>query len=108
METSIIPIGNSKGVRLPAAFLRKLDSNRVTLRQGEDGTIEIKPVRRVIPRSEWAAILEKLDCSPEASFEDWDVTLADGLNDEEAQSIQKVGRSSRGPKSRARKRDKQG
>lgn len=41
METSIIRIGNSKGIIIPAAILKKLglkEGSKVTLKEKEDGT----------------------------------------------------------------------
>ena len=41
METSIIRIGNSKGIIIPAAILKKLglkDGSKVTLKEKEDGS----------------------------------------------------------------------
>ena len=78
MQARIISIGNSKGIRIPKSYLNKLGTEDVTLEQTDEGIL-IRPFKGVIPRSEWSAILAKMDCGPEQEFSDWDQTLDDGL-----------------------------
>ena len=53
MQSHIIPIGNSKGIRLPAALLRQCNiTDEVELLAGKDEII-IRPVFKS-PRANWA------------------------------------------------------
>jgi antitoxin MazE len=77
----ITQIGNSKGVRLPKELALSLGTTEVTLEQTIEGIL-IKPAPAIPPLKEWAALFAKADTSPEPEFNDWDVTLQDGLEDE--------------------------
>ena len=77
----ITKIGNSKGVRLPKELALSLGTTEVILEQTVEGIL-IKPAPAIPPLSQWAALFEKADTSPEPELEDWDVTLQDGLEDE--------------------------
>jgi antitoxin component of MazEF toxin-antitoxin module len=77
----ISKIGNSKGVRLPKELVLSLGTTEVILEQISEGIL-IKPAPAVPPLSQWAAIFALADKSPEPEFEDWDITLNDGLEDE--------------------------
>ena len=79
MQARIISIGNSKGVRIPKSYLDKLGTEDITIEQTAQGIL-IKPLRRIIPRSEWGAILSGMDCSTEPEFADWDQTISDGID----------------------------
>ncbi len=79
--TSIIPIGNSKGIRIPKDYLNALGETQVLLEKTEEGIL-IKPVPAVPPLSEWEMLFTKADTSMEPEFQDWDTTLADGLETE--------------------------
>jgi antitoxin MazE len=77
----ITQIGNSKGVRLPKELALSLGTTEVTLEQTIEGIL-IKPAPAIPPLKEWAALFAKADTSPEPEFNDWDITLQDGLEDE--------------------------
>lgn len=77
----ITQIGNSKGVRLPKELALSLGTTEVILEPTADGIL-IKPASTVPPLSQWAAIFAQADTSPEPEFNDWDITLKDGLEDE--------------------------
>ena len=77
----ITQIGNSKGVRLPKELALSLGTTEVTLEQTIEGIL-IKPAPAIPPLKEWAALFAKADTSAEPEFNDWDVTLQDGLEDE--------------------------
>ena len=77
----ITQIGNSKGVRLPKELALSLGTTEVILQQTEEGIL-IKPAPAIPPLKEWAAIFAKADTSPEPDFNEWDITLQDGLEDE--------------------------
>jgi len=80
-HAKITQIGNSKGVRLPKELALSLGSTEVTLEQTPEGIL-IKAAPAIPPLSQWAAIFAKADTSPEPEFDEWDVTLQDGLEDE--------------------------
>lgn len=81
-HAQISKIGNSKGVRLPKELALSLGTTEVILEQTSDGIL-IKPAPKVPPLSQWPAIFAQADKSPEPEFEDWDITLKDGLEDDE-------------------------
>lgn len=78
MNTKIIQIGNSQGVRLPK---KMLEARGITLGQKAeivehaDGLL-LKPIKH--PRADWAEQFAKCDCSPDPEFEyfenQWDNT----------------------------------
>ncbi|MBU0765934.1 MAG: AbrB/MazE/SpoVT family DNA-binding domain-containing protein [Bacteroidetes bacterium] len=51
MQTSIIQIGNSRGLIIPRNFLKYLGSNRVDIELSDNGLL-LKPVKN--PREGWA------------------------------------------------------
>ncbi len=77
----ITQIGNSKGVRLPKELALSLGTAEVTLEKTLEGIL-IKPAPAIPPLKEWAALFAKADTGPEPEFNDWDITLQDGLEDE--------------------------
>jgi antitoxin MazE len=77
----ITQIGNSKGVRLPKELALSLGTTEVILQQTEEGIL-IKPAPAIPPLKQWAAIFANADTSPEPEFNEWDITLQDGLEDE--------------------------
>jgi antitoxin MazE len=81
-QTHIIKVGNSKGVRIPKEYLANLGTENVIL-EATDNCIIIRPASpQTPPRSEWAAILAKMDTTtPEPELDEWDITLSDGLED---------------------------
>lgn len=52
MKTTIIPIGNSKGVRIPKAVLEQCHIENEAIMEVEKGAIVIKPARKE-PRKDW-------------------------------------------------------
>ena len=59
MLINIVPIGNSKGIRIPKAILDQCDiKNEVDL-EVENGKITIEPIKR-IPRNGWTESLIKM------------------------------------------------
>jgi antitoxin MazE len=77
----ITQIGNSKGVRLPKELALSLGTTEVVLEQTPEGIL-IKPAPTIPPLKQWAAIFANADTSPEPEFNEWDITLQDGLEDE--------------------------
>lgn len=80
METSIIQIGNSKGLRLSKTILEKYNIKDKVEMILEEGHIIIKPID--IPRKDWAIAFEKMhenkddlllieDVFEDDNFEEW-------------------------------------
>jgi antitoxin MazE len=81
-HTHIVKLGNSKGVRIPKAWLSALGTEDVFLTQVDNG-IMITPAESAIPpRHTWVRIIatmQKPENEPEV--DDWEITVGDGLDD---------------------------
>ena len=85
MQTRLIPIGNSYGIRLPKSIIKQfdLDKNNLEIVVKEDG-IFITPIANVPPLNEWEKLFKEagkkgFDAAKDISeFADWDITLNDG------------------------------
>jgi len=80
-QARITQIGNSKGVRLPKELAMSLGTTEVVLERTSEGIL-IKPAPAIPPLKEWATIFANADTSPDPEFNEWDITLQDGLEDE--------------------------
>ena len=80
LDIKIVPIGNSKGVRLPKKLLdRYAIKDRVVLEQREEGILlRSKQDRRL----SWEETYKEMAEAPE-DWSDLDATLDDGLKDED-------------------------
>jgi antitoxin MazE len=58
MQVDIIQVGNSKGIRIPAAILKQLGVNTKLDMEVVEGQIILKPTR--IPREGWEKTLKKM------------------------------------------------
>ena len=76
-HTSIIKVGNSKGIRIPKDYLVSLGKD-VVLEKTKDGLL-IRPSHQVAPLKDWDKIFAAADTTPEQEFKDWDITLGDGI-----------------------------
>jgi len=76
-HTSIIKVGNSKGIRIPKDYLKSL-GKEVVLEKTKEGLL-IRPAHQVVPLKEWDKLFAAADAAPEKEFNDWDITLGDGL-----------------------------
>ena len=66
MRTQLIAIGNSRGIRIPAAIIRECGLEGEVDIEVREGGILVKPSNN--PRSSWeAAILKTLEDDPNAS-----------------------------------------
>ena len=74
MKVSVVPIGNSRGVRIPKAILDQCDIQSEVDLDVRDGKIILEPVRRK-PRSGWS------EAFAEMSAEDDDRLLIDDAID---------------------------
>ena len=76
-HTSIVKIGNSKGIRIPKDYLEAL-GKEVVLEKTKDGLL-IRAAHEVVPLKDWDKLFAAADTTPEAEFNDWDITLGDGV-----------------------------
>ncbi len=87
MQTRLIAIGNSYGIRLPKAIIKRfdLDKNNLEIIVKEDGIL-ITPVVNVPPLSEWDNLFKEarkkgFNAEKDAEeFKDWNTTLEDGID----------------------------
>jgi antitoxin MazE len=79
-QTQIIKIGNSNGIRIPKDYLKVLGTTDVVL-ELTNNSLTITPLTTTAPpRSKWDGILAKMKIEPEDDFNDFDTTLADGID----------------------------
>lgn len=75
MQSTLIKIGNSKGVRIPASLLKEYDfEDEVILELTEEGIL-LKPAKS--PRKGWGAAFKKMHAQKD------DVLLIDDVFDDE-------------------------
>lgn len=78
MEVSIIKIGNSKGVIIPARFLKKLGAQSKVEMEEREGGLFLKPIKK--PREGW----EKAAKAAHKEGED-EILYPDVFDDEETE-----------------------
>ncbi|MDR4497305.1 MAG: AbrB/MazE/SpoVT family DNA-binding domain-containing protein [Candidatus Scalindua sp.] len=82
-DIKLIPIGNSKGIRLPKKILRKYGfSESVVLEEKEDGVLLH---RKEDKKLTWEETFKSMSEEKE-NWNDFDVTLMDGLEEENLDS----------------------
>ena len=80
-QTQIIKIGNSNGIRIPKEYLLSFSSKNVVIKL-ENNSLISTPINTVTPpRSKWGDILAKMKIEPEEDWNDFNTTLADGIED---------------------------
>lgn len=87
MQTRLIAIGNSFGVRLPKSIISQLSLDKTDLEISviENGVL-ITPVSNVPPLSAWDRLFKeakKKGFDPKKDAEDfdaWNITLSDGID----------------------------
>ncbi len=82
-DIKLIPIGNSKGIRLPKKILQKYGfSESVVLEEKEEGVLlHRKEDKKLTWEETFKSISEKKE-----NWNDFDVTLMDGLEEENLDS----------------------
>lgn len=83
-------IGNSRGVRLPAASLRRYRIGESVLMEERSDGILLRPVGPAIPKLSWEETAKEMAASHEG-WSAWEAAAADGLEDIPWQSL-KTGR----------------
>ena len=64
MRVSVVPIGNSRGIRLPKAILEQLQISDQLELEVENKQIILRPIKRE-PRSGWEEALQKMNNNQE-------------------------------------------
>lgn len=72
-------IGNSRGIRLPAAMLRKYHITDALIAEERADEIVLRPQRAMRQKLSWAETARAMAAAREV-WDDWDTTTADGLH----------------------------
>lgn len=87
MQTRLIQIGNSYGIRLPQSIIKQLNLDKNALEIAvKDGSILITPISDVPPLAEWDKLFKEaknngFDAAEDAKdFSDWNITVSDGID----------------------------
>lgn len=79
VELKVARIGNSRGVRIPAATLERYRiGDSVVMEERSDGIL-LRPLGRAAPKLSWEETARAMAAAHE-NWNAWDVTDADGLN----------------------------
>ncbi|HEY2775746.1 MAG TPA: AbrB/MazE/SpoVT family DNA-binding domain-containing protein [Candidatus Binatia bacterium] len=78
VKLKVARIGNSRGVRLPAASLRRYRIGDTVLMEELSEGILLRPSGRVTEKLSWEETARQM-ASPAESWSEWDVALGDGL-----------------------------
>jgi antitoxin MazE len=72
-------IGNSRGIRLPAALLRKYHIKDTLIAEERADEIVLRPQRATRQKLSWAETAKAMAAAREV-WSEWDPTAADGLH----------------------------
>jgi antitoxin component of MazEF toxin-antitoxin module len=72
-------IGNSRGVRLPAASLRRYRIGETVVMEERSDGILLRPTGRTVEKLSWEATAREMALSHE-DWSAWDHTVSDGLD----------------------------
>lgn len=75
----IARIGNSRGIRIPAAMLRKYHMTDSVIAEEKANEISLRPRRSRQKKLSWAETAKSMAAARE-NWADWDVTASDGLH----------------------------
>jgi antitoxin component of MazEF toxin-antitoxin module len=78
MELKVSRIGNSRGVRLPAASLRRYRIGAAVLMEERSEGIFLRPLGPIVEKLSWADTAREMEAGQE-DWSEWDVADADGL-----------------------------
>lgn len=82
MSTAVLKIsriGNSRGIRLPAAMLRKYHIKDTLLAEERPDEIALRPQRAIRQKLSWAETAKAMAVARE-DWSEWDATVGDGLH----------------------------
>ena len=82
-HVQIIPIGNSKGIRLPKAILQKYGFSETLLLEETEQGILLRSIET--PKLSWEETFKAMAAEQE-DWDDFEDTLLDGLNSDEFDS----------------------
>ncbi len=80
VKLKVARIGNSRGVRLPAASLRRYRIGEIVLMEERSEGILLRPTGPAVEKLSWEATAREMAASRE-DWRAWDTTAADGLED---------------------------
>jgi antitoxin component of MazEF toxin-antitoxin module len=78
IELKVAPIGNSRGVRLPAETLKRYGIDATVVMEERSDGILLRPVGRAPAKLSWEDTAHEMAASGE-DWSDWDTAVADGL-----------------------------
>ncbi len=81
-DIKLVPIGNSKGVRIPKALLQKYGLNDTLLLEETDRGLLLR--KRGDNKLSWEDTFKAM-ANEKEDWEDFDTTLPDGLEDEDVE-----------------------
>jgi antitoxin MazE len=82
MKTAVLKvsrIGNSRGIRLPAALLRKYHIADTIIAEEKTDEIVLRPARGSRPKLSWEETAKAMAAAKE-DWSEWESTSGDGLN----------------------------
>jgi antitoxin component of MazEF toxin-antitoxin module len=80
MPLKVARIGNSRGVRLPAATLRRYRIGETVVMEERSEGILLRPTGPAVRKLSWEETAREMAASPE-DWGAWDATTADGLGE---------------------------
>jgi antitoxin component of MazEF toxin-antitoxin module len=88
MKLKVARIGNSRGVRLPAASLRRYRIGETVVMEEKSEGILLRPSGPVVQKLSWEETAREMAASRE-DWSAWDIAAADGLHDVPWQAARK-------------------
>ena len=79
MKLKVARIGNSRGVRLPAASLRKYRIGETVVMEERAEGILLRPTGPAVEKLSWEETAREMAASRE-DWREWDAAVADGLD----------------------------
>jgi antitoxin component of MazEF toxin-antitoxin module len=80
IKLKVARIGNSRGVRLPAASLRRYRIGEAVLMEERSDGILLRPMSSTVPKLSWEETALEMAASRE-DWSEWDATAVDGLDE---------------------------
>jgi antitoxin component of MazEF toxin-antitoxin module len=80
IELKVARIGNSKGIRLPAATLRRYRIGQVLIMEERSEGIMLKPAGPSVEKLSWEETAREMAAAGE-TWSEWDAAVADGLEE---------------------------
>lgn len=78
IELKVARIGNSRGVRIPAATLERYHIGETVVMEERSDGILLRPAGEATPKLSWEETAREMAAAAE-DWSEWDVTAADGL-----------------------------